>query len=105
MTNNSPGFDECIAHCFDRPVTDPEWFWDETAIGWMAPSLLTVDYLTHTFEKAAKVLLRFSDAQVAQGLNYIYNPICSNIMMSLFEEEVPRATTVRCIGSIYSLFA
>src|SRR4026208_1819264 len=35
-----PPFDEWVLHCFDPPVSDPQWHFAVDAPGWTAPSAL-----------------------------------------------------------------
>ncbi|HTD67319.1 MAG TPA: hypothetical protein VK846_12395 [Candidatus Limnocylindria bacterium] len=100
----APSFEEWITHCFDHEATQPEWYWDSSLPAWTASDVITVEYVTQTFAESGTILKRFTDAQVAQGLSYIYSNSCSDIMPALFGQEVPQAMRMSCVQSFLDLF-
>jgi hypothetical protein len=97
-------FEEWILYVFDRPVEQPEWYWDINEDLIEEPPDKTVTYLTRLFEKADKIVAPYTDVQVNQGLWYIASSDCSNHMFTLLDEAVPWPDRQRCIRSMVTLF-
>ena len=97
-------FEEWITNIFDHPVANPDWSFDISDGYWDGPPADIVTYLTRIFEKCETVLSAFSDAQVAQGLNYLISNDHSEYAFALLETEVPLADRLHCIDSMAILF-
>jgi hypothetical protein len=65
----------------------------------------TVEYIHRTFVHSGSDLLRFSDKQVKNGINAIFNNSFSNIIFTLKEPTVPgeaRTAAIRAIKILYT---
>jgi hypothetical protein len=104
-------FHEWLKSIFDHPVTRPAWWgnlvpdavepdidWDEDA------PATTSKYVTRLFTNSRQLLRQYSDGQVNQGLWYLVNPACSNVMTDALDHSVPLPERLTCIHSILSLF-
>jgi hypothetical protein len=98
-------FHSWIGHVFDHPVTDPERHWDREWQPFDDSPAHVVACIARTFEQSRQVLRAFTDAQVAQGLNYLINPSCSDDVFTLLDAAVPWEARRRALAAIYSLFA
>lgn len=99
-----------LEHVFNRPVTRPEWFWETTAeADWEPAQDDFLAYIAQAFERPEAAFRRFSDSQIAQGLNFLISPSCSNDMFALKDNHIPwhkRQRAVRAISTIFrDLFA
>ena len=97
-------FDQWIAYVFDHPVTNRQWHFDMTSDYWDGPPADIVVYLTRTFEECETVFWPFSDAQVAQGLNFLISPSCSDFAFTLLETDVSLVDRLHCIDAMATLF-
>lgn len=94
-----------LDHVFNRPVTKPEWFWQATAeAGWEPNEDDFLTYVAQAFERPEDVFRGFPDPQVAQGLNFLISPSCSNDMHALKDAKIPWQKRQRVIRAISVLF-
>jgi hypothetical protein len=101
-------FEQWIDGIFDHPVTDPEWFWDR----YSDPNVDTcveddetnAEYLARLFTDSDRVLRRFDDAQVGQGLRMIVSNSCSDHAYSIVGGHAPWPVRQRAIRSIYDVY-
>jgi hypothetical protein len=107
-----PTYEEWRTWVFDHPVTRPEWHFDVEADHWVEendPGHRTVEFLTRLFEEPGALTSLFTDGQIAQGLNFLVSPACSNHMFALVNEAVPwkqRERGIRAMGILFrDLFA
>lgn len=99
-----PRYRNWLTHVFDHPVRDPAWFFDMDAPRFDAPSDEIVGLVTHTFLNCGQDLVGYSDGQVNDGLNYIFNNSCSNVVFSLMDAGVSVDARKRAIASIKHLY-
>ena len=95
-------FDQWIAYVFDHPVTKPEWYWEND--DWEGSSAEIIAHLTRTFEECETALNPFSDAQAAQGLDFLVSNCLSGYMQELKEVKVPLGDRLRCVEAMATLF-
>jgi hypothetical protein len=100
-----PRYRNWLTHVFDHPVRDPAWFFDANAPYFDAPSDELVELITYTFLNCGRDLVSYSDGQVNDGLNYIFNNACSNVVFSLMDSTVSLESRKRAIASIKELYA
>jgi len=98
-------FDEWIGHVFEHSSESDDWILSDEFPSWNVPPSKTVAFLNATFEKAGSTLKNFSDAQIANGLKYIYSPHYSDIAFSLRDETVPLGARTKCLGSLHNLYS
>lgn len=99
-----PHYQEWLQYLFDRPVTPNGWYFDVECPDFEAENIDLAALITHTMENCCQDLAGYSDAQVSDGLNYIFNNSCSNVVFSLMNDEVPVALRLRAITSIKILY-
>jgi len=92
-------------YVFDHPEDEPQWDQDWRKVTWDGSSVTTVAYLTHLFENAGEVLRPFSDAQVSNGLAFLFR----SEHIHAFQDDSPRQGASwldrkRGLRSLYTLF-
>ncbi|MEI8280992.1 MAG: hypothetical protein WCG75_01170 [Armatimonadota bacterium] len=103
-------YDEWVIFIFDHPILEPNWwwwdadspnfkFWDEEA-----DPARTLSFLTKLFQESGQLLLRFTDWQIDQGLNYIVSNSCSNHMYSLTNGSLPWEDRKACFDAMIVLY-
>ena len=98
-------FEQWIDGIFDHPVTEPEWFWDLDADTCVEDDETNVDYLARLFTECDRLLCRFDNGLVGQGLNMIVSNSCSDHAFSIVGGHAPWAARQRAIRSIYDVYA
>jgi hypothetical protein len=93
-----------LEHVFDRPVGVPAWYVDIDAHEFPAEAQVVTDLITRTMRRSGTDLLVYSDAQVNQGLFYIFNPANSNTIFAILDETVPLEQKIAAIRSIKLLY-
>jgi hypothetical protein len=93
-----------IAHVFDHPVTEPEWYWSHDAPEWHDGPEHIASLIADTFEQSAELLSRFSDAQLNQAFWFLVSGSGSDFMFALADSAVPLATRLRALRSFVPLF-
>jgi hypothetical protein len=98
-------FEKWIDDIFDHPVNDPAWFWEPDADTCVEEDDETnVDYLARLFTESGRLLERFDDAQVDQGLNMIVSSSCSDHSYSIVSGHASWPARRRAIRSIYDVY-
>lgn len=95
---------EWLDYVFDRPVSEPEWYWDPDLEIFEADEEYMAMLLELTFARSGSDLARFTDEQVNQGLWYLTSPACSDHMFTLKSEVVEldiRLDAIKAIGDLY----
>lgn len=95
----SVGFDEWIRHVFDHSAGGPAW--DDIADP--CPST-SAAYLAQLFESPNFLLDRFSEMQIALGLERLLSNANSDYVFVLADESVPQELQMRVVNSLYTLF-
>ena len=98
-------FEQWVDCIFDHPVADPAWYWDLDADRGEESGEVNVAYLTRLFEQSDRVLARFDNAQVNQGLTLIADACCSGHSHAVVSTLVPWHKRKACIAAIYDLYA
>lgn len=101
----SASFEEWLIHVFDHPPQKRGWWWNEDAIDWNVPPSDTIAFLTETFQESASLLNRFTETQMAEGMEYISDMACSNIARTLLDESVPLPLRKKAIKSIQNVYS
>jgi hypothetical protein len=82
-----------LTNIFDHEEKAEAWYWDLDAPNYYGnkdddPSV-TAQLIALTFRRSGTDLLRFTDRQVKDGLDYLLNPSCSNITFYIRDGEAP----------------
>lgn len=100
-------FEAWIDYYFNRPTGERPWYWQlDEYTDWLyglSPTTI-IHYLTRLFENADEILEPFSDAQVSQGLDYLFQGWGELALSNLRDEDIPLADRQRCVQSIFNLF-
>ena len=98
-------FEQWIDGIFDHPVTEPAWFWDLDADTCVEDDETNADYLARLFTDSDRLLRRFDNGQVGQGLNMIVSNSCSDHAFSIVGGHAPWHARQRAIRSIYDVYS
>lgn len=101
MTNQ---YDIWLKFVFDRTVREPAWYFDSNEPDFVADDETIIELITRTMLRSGSDLARYSNGQVDQGLNYIFNNSCSNIIFSVLDGDVAFEHKLRVIRSIKTLY-
>ncbi|MBK8255774.1 MAG: hypothetical protein IPK82_24290 [Polyangiaceae bacterium] len=97
-------YQEWLAHVFDHTPTKNGWYFDNPTEEFEASPLDLTLLITQTCTNAERDLAGFSNSQVAQGLNYIFNNSCSNVIFGPKDKKVNTVTRCECIQSVIYLY-
>jgi len=103
VTPDSDLYEKWLKFVFDRPVTRPQWFFRIDA-DFEATKDQLVELIGGTFRRSGTDLLRFSDAQVDDGLNYILFPIGSNNVFSICQKGVALDKRIAAVLHMKTLY-
>lgn len=98
-------FEQWVDGIFNHPVTEPAWFWDVAADTCVESDETNVEYLARLFTESDRLLARFDNAQVNQGLNMIVSSSCSNHAFSIVGGHAPWPARRRAIRAIFDVYA
>ena len=96
---------------FDRPVTKPEWYWsteiddDEEDPFDGENHLVALEFIEQLCKQPKKDLAPYSDDQVGDGLNFIFNNSCSNLSFGIKYAEVPFERQLNALRGLSNLYA
>lgn len=98
-------YDEWINEIFDHEPVDSfmDIEWSESQEIWDTPEREKLQFVVELFESSRESLTRFSDAQVAVGLNFLTNEI-EDSFRGIYNVSIPDGERVAAVKSIYSLF-
>jgi hypothetical protein len=103
-------FSRQIKYIFDRPVTERHWFWDldydpeEEDLFKGEDHVTAFLFLEKLCQKPGETLSPYSDNQVAQGLDFIFNNSLSNLCFGMRDAKVDLERKVEAFGSLRQLF-
>jgi hypothetical protein len=97
-------YEEWLQHVFDHPVSDPAWYWGDDAPSFEADEGEIAELIEITFLNPGRDLMRYSDAQVNQGIWYVASMSCSDYIWSLNNPGVPLEGRLSAIASIATLY-
>lgn len=101
-------YDAWIKYVFDRPVTNPQWYfsyWQDKPIEeFKATPTELVALLHQTFLRSGTDLTIYNAGQVNDGLNYIFSNSASNIIYALIEADVPEELRIYATAQIKHLY-
>jgi hypothetical protein len=101
------GTDDFVRFVFDHPTVDegePEWYFTED-FEVLYEAHRQVRLLTELFATSARWRARFTDAQIEQGLWFVFNRAEPYVTELLWNNEVPWAERRACIDAIFTLYA
>lgn len=98
-------YQQQLIYIFDRPVTQPEWFWDiDEYTDLFNPPLATFIFVEQLLSDIKADLEPYSNEQVAHGLRYIFNNSCSDLSHHFKEAPVKPKRRVKALQSIFKLY-
>lgn len=99
-------FDEWLAYLFDRPECEygSHWCFDDDKLEWDIPRELSAEFIIRTYEDPAFWLHRFSNAQIAAGLEFTWNPAFGDVYATISHEPTPTALRQRAVRALIPLY-
>lgn len=94
-----------VAYAFDRPVAQPEWYWDGDDHVDEPDPHAELDCFTRLCETPAPYLASISDAQLNQGFWYLLGSGASALTLAAHDGTIPVARWARCVRAFKPLFA
>jgi hypothetical protein len=100
-------YQEWLTHVFDHEIQThlPQWHFADDAPKFIASPAEIADLFALTFLNAGKDLVKYSDAQVNQGIWYAVSPECLDFIHALKSPEAPLANRLEAIENIFYLYS
>lgn len=98
-------YQKWINHVFKHPVLEPQWYFDIDAPNFEVSNTEFVFLFIKTMLRCGIDLLEFDNAQVNQGLYYIFMNCCSDYMFQLRSASVSKEVKARAIIAIKHLYS
>ena len=93
-----------IEYLFDRPTTTPQWYFSIDIEDFPASNDEFVHLVGKTLERSGADLSRFTDAQVADGLSYIFFTHASNVITNIVQKRVPLEDRAQAVLNMKFLY-
>ena len=103
-TRESSLYERWLKFVFDRPVTKPQWFFQADDDPFDATTDQLVSLIGETLRRSGTDLLPFSDAQVDNGLNYIFFNAGSDVIYSICQKGVALEKRIDAVLSMKILY-
>ena len=99
-------YDEWVTYVFDNPLPEVglAWYWENDEWDPLSAPETIAGYLTTALENIAVVAAPYTDAQVAQALEYLVNNACSSHMFVLLEDSVPLEARLTCVRAFFAVY-
>lgn len=97
-------YEEFIKFLFDRPITEPEWYFALDDNEFEASGEELADLYIATFGNSASDLAKFSEKQIALGLNYMFNSTSSDMAFFIRDGAIGEQRKIETIQSIKWLY-
>lgn len=104
VTEESDLYARWLDFLFNRPTGASPWFFDANIIEFAASNDEMVYLLGRTFEQSGTDLSKYSDAQVANGLSYIFFTYASEAVHSLIQDIVPEQKRIQAVLKLKFLY-
>lgn len=103
---NDQLYQQWLKFLFDRPEVSggDEWYWDINLEDFSATPEQKVLLIGKTFERSGTDLLKYSDIQVNNGLNYILNNAISDTIFLITEEAVAEELRIDAVLKMKHLY-
>jgi hypothetical protein len=103
MYETPPLYHKWLIDIFDHP-DDREWYFTDWVGDVDVPDDQYAALVTTMCLRCGEDLARYSDAEVADGLYYIFNNACSDIPNDVRDADIPIETKLEAIRSIKTLY-
>jgi hypothetical protein len=100
-----PRYPDWLRYVFDRNPEGEGWYFDIEIEPFHADEIELARLIELTCLYSGADLLAFSDMQVNRGLDFIFNPSCSDTVFALGRSNVPIDLRIRAIRSIQHLYS
>lgn len=99
-------YEQWIQFLFDRPETagGSEWYWDIDIEEFSASAEQQVSLVGKTFERSGTDLLKYSEIQIKNGLNYILNNAVSNTVYLIVQKGVAEDLRIDAVLKMKHLY-
>lgn len=94
-----------LQHVFDHPEGEEAWLWNIDAPAFEASPETLARLAALVFERSGSDLRGFSDRQVNDGLMYLLDSACSDIVFTIRDGDFPLERKLDVIRSMQRLYA
>jgi len=98
-------YDRWLKYVFDRPETPSGWYFDLDLEAFDATPCEVVSLIDMTCARCGTDLLKYDLRQVNEGIDFIFNNSCSDLVFSLKDTGVQIDSRLRAIRSIRTLYS
>lgn len=98
-------YQDWLEYVFERPQTPRGWYFDLEWGDFDATPEEVTKLVAITMRRSGADLEQFSDRQVNEGLHFIFNNACGDIVFKLIDEKVPDAVRLDAIDSLRWLYS
>ena len=104
MTEESDLYTRWLEFLFNRPTNELQWYFALDYEEFPASNEELVHLVGRTFAQSGSDLLKYTDAQVADGLSYIFFNSASNVIYSIVQKGVPDADREQAVLNLKYLY-
>lgn len=105
MEKTESHYQRQLNYIFNRPTTEPAWYWSECwEEGVFDDPMQGFTFMESLLAKPKTDLEPFSDDQIGQGLNFIFNNSCSNLSHDFKDAAVLFERREKVLRSLFNLF-
>ena len=97
-------YERWLKFLFDRPDTSPEWYWDTNVEDFSASDEQRVVLIGRTFLRSGSDLTKYSETQVANGLEYILNNAVSEMPFLICQKGVAEEIRIEAVLQMKHLY-
>lgn len=97
-------YDQWIVSLFNRDETNGDWRFEIDNEPIDIPEKLLPDFIIRLNSELPEIIERYTDWQLAMGLDYVYNPACSNCAFSIRNSATALSKRLAAIESIKNLY-
>lgn len=97
-------YDSWIKSLFDRDEQRGDWRFEIGEEPIDVPEALLCSFIIKLNSELPELLSRYTDWQIAMGIDYIYNPSCSNMAFTIRDGDLQLETRLETIRSIKNLY-
>ena len=97
-------YKQWIEYLFNRPTTNPQWYFSIEIDEFPASPDEMVHLIGKTFEQCGADLAQYTDAQIADGLSYIFFNHASNVIYTIVQKGASEESRIQAAQNIKFLY-
>jgi hypothetical protein len=100
-----PRYRDWLSYLFDREATDRAWYQTADVLPFEGEPAEIAELFVHTMRNCGRDLAGFSDRQAAEGLQFLTNPSCGDVVFQLTRKPLSKDAREAVILSIETLYS